>query len=40
MLLPAIAYYAIFKYEPMAGLVLAFKKYYANLGIFGARGWV
>ncbi len=39
MLLPAIAYYAIFKYEPMAGLVLAFKKYYANLGIFGSP-WV
>ena len=30
---------AIFKYEPMAGLVLAFKKYYANLGIFGSP-WV
>lgn len=39
MLLPAAAYYAVFKYEPMAGLLLAFKKFYANKGIFGSP-WV
>lgn len=39
MLLPAIGYYAIFKYEPMTGLVLAFKKYLANCGIWGSP-WV
>ena len=39
MLIPVILYYVIFKYEPMAGLVLAFKRYLANKGIWGSP-WV
>lgn len=39
MLIPAISYYLVFKYEPMTGLVLAFKRYLANRGIWGSP-WV
>lgn len=39
MLIPAVLYYAIFHYGPMSGLVLAFKKYNARLGIWGSH-WV
>ena len=36
MLLPAIAYYIIFKYIPMTGIILAFKKYTYAGGIWGS----
>lgn len=39
MLLPGILYFAIFHYAPMYGLVLAFKKYSARLGIMGSP-WI
>ncbi len=39
MLTPAVLYYVVFKYEPMSGLVLAFKKFLANRGIWGSS-WV
>jgi len=39
LLIPAILYYVVFKYEPMSGLVLAFKKYLANRGIWGSP-WI
>ena len=39
MLLPGIVYFALFKYGPMYGLVLAFKKYYARMGIMGSP-WI
>ena len=39
MFLPVIAFYIIFKYAPMAGLVIAFKKYMFNKGIWGSD-WV
>lgn len=39
LLIPGILYFAIFHYGPMGGLVLAFKKYNARLGIFGSQ-WV
>lgn len=39
MLLPVIAYYIIFKYIPMYGLVIAFKKYNVFKGIAGSA-WV
>lgn len=38
-LLPGILYFLIFCYRPMAGLVLAFKKYNAGLGVWGSP-WV
>ena len=38
-LLPGVIYYVLFCYKPMLGLVLAFKKYNAGLGIF-ASPWV
>lgn len=34
--LPAIVYFTMFRYLPMAGAVLAFKDYRYNLGIFGS----
>ena len=34
MMLPAVIYLIINNYIPMAGLVLAFKKYNAQLGIW------
>ena len=39
MLLPGIVYFALFKYGPMYGLVLALKKYYARMGIMGSP-WI
>jgi putative aldouronate transport system permease protein len=38
-ILPAALYFIIFHYVPMYGLQIAFKDYYANLGIFGSP-WV
>ena len=37
LLIPGILYFAIFHYGPMSGLVLAFKKYNARLGIWGSQ---
>ena len=37
--LPAVACYIIFAYVPMIGLVLPFKNYKYNLGLFGSK-WV
>lgn len=34
--LPALACYILFQYIPMGGLVLAFKKYHYNMGLFGS----
>ena len=39
LLLPVLAWYLIFCYAPMSGLVLAFKKYSVKLGIWGSK-WV
>ena len=39
MILPVIAYYIIFHYLPMGGLVIAFKDYRVARGIFGSK-WV
>lgn len=39
MLLPCIIWYLVFAYYPMSGLMLAFKQYKVNLGIFGSP-WV
>ena len=39
MLIPGILYFAIFCYGPISGLLLAFKKYNARLGIWGSP-WV
>lgn len=39
LLLPGIAYFAIFKYIPIYGVQLAFKKYLVNQGITGSP-WV
>jgi len=39
LLLPGIVYFALFHYGPMGGLVLAFKKFNARLGIWGSP-WV
>jgi putative aldouronate transport system permease protein len=39
MFIPAIAFYAIFKYAPMAGAVIAFKSYNFHDGIWGSP-WV
>lgn len=36
MLLPTIVFFIIFRYGPMYGLVLAFKDFKVNLGIFGS----
>ena len=36
MILPALAFYFIFRYVPIYGIVLAFKDYKFNLGIFGS----
>jgi len=36
MLLPALAFYFIFRYVPIYGIVLAFKDYKFNLGILGS----
>ena len=39
MILPVIVYFLIFCYGPMYGIIIAFKKYNAKLGILGSR-WV
>ena len=41
LLVPGLVYFALFHYVPMSGLVLAFKKYNAHLGIWGSQwvGW-
>lgn len=39
MLLPAVLYVFIFSYIPMAGIVVAFKDYRFDLGMFGSK-WV
>lgn len=39
LLLPGIVYFAVFRYGPMYGLLLAFKKYNARLGIMGSQ-WI
>lgn len=41
LLIPGILYFVLFQYAPMSGLVLAFKKYNARLGIWGSQwvGW-
>ena len=39
LVLPGLAYYFIFKYIPMYGILLAFKKYKVKLGITGSP-WV
>lgn len=39
MLLPAVAFYVIFKYMPIYGVMIAFKDYRFNLGILGSP-WV
>lgn len=39
MLIPVVAYYLLFHYVPMAGIVIAFKKYVPKLGILGSE-WV
>ena len=36
MFIPVIAFYVIFKYLPMGGLVIAFKKYNFAKGIWGS----
>lgn len=36
MFLPVLAFYIIFHYYPMAGIVMAFKNYKASLGIWGS----
>jgi putative aldouronate transport system permease protein len=36
MILPALAFYFVFKYVPIYGIVLAFKDYKFNLGIMGS----
>ena len=39
MIIPAIAFYAIFCYVPMYGVLMAFQKYYPKLGILGSK-WI
>ena len=39
LLLPGILYFVLFHYRPMYGLLLAFKKYNARLGILGSP-WI
>ena len=36
MFLPVVAYYAIFNYAPMYGIVIAFKDYKVRRGILGS----
>ena len=37
MILPAVAIVLVFSYMPMSGLILAFKDYRFNLGVFGSE---
>lgn len=39
MFLPVLAFYIIFSYLPMYGIIIAFKDYYASMGILGSP-WV
>ena len=39
LLIPGLLYFFFFHYQPMAGLVLAFKKYNAKAGIWGSA-WI
>lgn len=41
LLIPGLLYFLFFHYGPMTGLILAFKKYNARLGIWGSQwvGW-
>jgi putative aldouronate transport system permease protein len=39
MLLPAVAFFIVFSYIPMAGIIIAFKDYSFSGGIFGSQ-WV
>ncbi|MCZ8517165.1 hypothetical protein O9H85_33405 [Paenibacillus filicis] len=39
MFLPVVLYFLIFRYAPMAGLIIAFKNYNFTDGIFGSP-WV
>lgn len=39
MLLPVIAYFIVFSYAPMAGIILAFERYTPKGGVFGSP-WV
>ena len=39
LLIPGIIYFLIFAYTPMVGIIVAFKDYRNNLGIFGSK-WV
>ena len=39
LMLPGIIYFVIFKYVPMAGLVISFQNYSPYLGILGSE-WV
>ena len=39
LVLPGLAWYAIFAYIPIFGLSLAFKKYMAKMGLFGSP-WI
>lgn len=39
LLIPGILYFAVFHYGPMSGLMLAFKKFNARLGVWGSE-WV
>ena len=39
LFLPVLAYYIIFQYGPMAGLLIAFQNYKPIKGVFGSK-WV
>lgn len=39
MLIPVVAYYLIFHYEPMYGLQIAFKDFSFKKGFWAAPGW-
>lgn len=39
MVLPGVLFLIVFQYLPLPGIVIAFKKYNPNLGIFGSK-WV
>lgn len=39
MLLPAVLFFTVFSYLPMSGLIVAFKRYTYDLGIFGSQ-WI
>lgn len=39
MLVPGLAYFIVFHYVPMVGIILAFKRYHVDEGIFGSA-WV